>query len=462
MRIAWLLISTLSLLALFAQNVNADARQTALGYLEKYKIPYPKGISSSLSVSDDDKLLETVKYYRDSVAMNMDLFGAKVERLLNGLRIKLEAQHEINKNNVEALLSMLQHALRKLELRGELTREKVFAELDKIKHKAIERHLANEAQWKQVVNDISMSFASDAWYRRFLGGRYHRHSDEGDDGFHRWKKHLERRLKRHAKLTGEQIDSSLDTVQRAIHSTPNINKLGDTRWWHRIERELKNKLQPDQVKDVVDSVRDDVQAYKIFALDYAPEEAKHWFLEWRDWIKDTWIEFTQWLWNQYNDENSPTAAQASASYAVEAARSRSVDLAAASASSAAHSITQAAQESVSSIKTHVQDTTDHWKQSFGNFWLEKEKQAYKRIGYTEAQLQWVHDHLEKTIHDRTSLAKHNIDTALYTVRRYLQETRVQSASQIEHQITRIQNLLEVWKKSLPTERTVIASEYRYY
>ncbi|KAI9491807.1 hypothetical protein BDB00DRAFT_977814 [Zychaea mexicana] len=455
MKIAWSILSTLTLclvVALFAQDVNADAREQALAYLRKYKIPYRREISNVITSADnklnkhddDDYLLQTVKYYRDSVAMNVDLFGEKIDRILKGLRIKLEQQHQLTQNSIEGLMELLQHALRRLELRGELTRERVFAELDKLKHKAIEKKLVTEAQWKQLVNDVAGSFEADAWYRRFLGGRYHRHhhDDDQDDGFHRWKQHLQRRLKHNKRLTEAQIDQSLDTVQRAIHNTPDASKLADSRWWRRVERELKrNLVDPEQVKSVMDSVRDEVQAYKIFAMDYAPEEAKHWFSDWYDYIRDLYHEFFQWLYKQYNDEHTPEALKASSSYAVVQAHSRSMGLAVQSAESAAQSMTQA-----------VQDTTQHWKDSFAKYWLQKEKQAYKRIGYTEAQLQWLHDHLEKTIKDRKSLAKHNVDASLYAIRRYLQETRVQSATQIEHQISRIQHLLEMWKQTLPTER----------
>ncbi|KAI7860717.1 hypothetical protein BDC45DRAFT_492660 [Circinella umbellata] len=465
MKITWIIVSiTFYLVALFSQDVHADAREQALAFLRKYQIPYhhkKNEISTTGSISngaislfdnknnnEEDQLLKTVKYYRDSAVMNLDLFGEKIDRLLKGVRIKLEKQHQINKNTIGALIDLLQHALRRLELRGELSRENVFTELDKVKHKAIEKKLVTEAQWKQLVNDVAGSFATDAWYRRFLGGRYHLQHETDDDGFYRWKHHLKRRLKdKNKKLTPEQLDQTLQTVQRAIHNTPDATKLANPRWWHRVEHDLKRTLKsssPDEVKNVVDSVRDDVHAYKIFAMDYAPEEAKHWFHDWCEYFHDLWNDFVQWLVHQYRGEDTREAARASSSYAVIEAHSRSVDSAAHSAESAIYSFTQA-----------VDDTTHHWKKSFAQFWLDQEKQAYKRIGYTEAHLKWLHDHLEKTIKSNTSLAKHNIDSTLYQVRRYLQEARVQSATQIEHQITRIQNLLEEWKRTLPTQRVKI-------
>ncbi|KAI9257233.1 hypothetical protein BDA99DRAFT_561725 [Phascolomyces articulosus] len=459
MKITWIIINiTLCVVALlFAQDVNADTQEQAIAYLKKYKIPFQHKANEAASIisdgaisifdsnkkSGDDELLKTVKYYRDSVVMNLDLFGEKIDRLLKGLQIKLEKQHQINKNNIDALIEMLQHGLRRLELRGELTREKVFTELDRLKRKAIEQHIVDEAQWKQLVNDIAGSFATDAWYRRFLGGRYHLQHENDDDGFSRWKRHLENRLKEANKmLSPDQVEQSLDTVQRAIHNTPDATKLANPRWWRRVERDLKRTLNnPDLVKDVVDSVRDDVNAYKIFAMDYAPEDVKNWIQEWCDWAHDLWNEFIQWLYRQYNDVNTPEAIRASSTYAVIEAHSRSVDMKAHSAETAIQSFTQA-----------VDQAATQWRKSFAKFWLEQEKQAFKRIGYTEAHLEWIHDHLEKTIKDHTSLAKHNIDASLYQIRRYLQEAKVQSATQIEHQITRIQSLLEVWKKSLPTNR----------
>ncbi|KAI9313136.1 hypothetical protein BX666DRAFT_1840173, partial [Dichotomocladium elegans] len=128
------------------------------------------------------------------------------------------------------------------------------------------------------------------------------------------------------------------------------------------------------------------------------------------------------------DATSAVSEKATSSYAVVAAHAKSAELA------------------VSSIEAHAKQQAKHLKQSFAQYWLEKEKKAWARVGYTEKQIQWLYDHLEKAFKNKADLAKNDIDNALHTVRLFLQEARVQSATQIEHQITRIQRLLEVWKQ----------------
>lgn len=421
-----------------------------------------------------DRALETLKYYRDAVAMNTQIFGVKVERLLTGVQIKLEEQRQLSKEHIEALLDEIRHQLRRLELRGELTRERIVAELDRVKHRALEQRWITEAQWKMLVNDLESAFASQAWYRRFLG-QPHQHrfnqgddEEEEDDGFSQWAKRLESKLRRtlsdEKALTRQQIRAVVRTIKHAVRSAADIRKVGDKSWWRHIRAQLERNYQltREQAENIVQALEDDINAYRVFAMDYVGdtlEQSRNAIVHFvrslivgcRDWI--AWL--YHWYWNQYDYAKEPDSlavTEASSAYAIASAHSRSVASAVQAASSSAHKATQAVQYSASSIRAHVRDTAHQWQKSFAQYWIEKERQAYKRIGYTEAQLDWLQKYLEHTFQDQKSLAKHNVDRALHTIRRFLQDAKVESATQIEHQITRLQNLLEAWKRTLPTER----------
>lgn len=427
-------------------------KDNARAYLNKYKIPY---YTTSKHSQDESEVLETVKHYRDIVSVNTQIFGAKVDRLLTGLKIKLEEYLHLSKENADLLTNELQHEMRQLELRGELTKEKLAARLDRIKYKALKQKWVTEAQWKEVQNDLESAFMSEAWYRRFLGKPVTSDNYE-DDGFHRWANRLKARLQRNKDLTEQQIKAVIDTIKEAVKEA-DVRKLAEPRWWKRIEDKLQreHQLRREQVQEIIETIRDDIHGYKIFAMDYAGhtyEESIHWLQRYRDWITE-WFDYVyHWFLHQYEEKHSLVAEQASSSYAVAVAQSRSIEQAIHAAETAAQHATAAAHSSASSLRAQVTSTAESLKSSFGHYWHEKERQAWKRIGYTEAQLDWLQNYLEQTFKNQKSLAKHNIDEALHTIRRFLQDARVQSATQIEHQITRLQNLLEAWKRTLPTQR----------
>jgi hypothetical protein len=432
-------------------DVTDWTKDTAEAYLKKYNIPHPQS-------KDESQLLQTVKYYRDSVAFNMDLFGEKVNRLLEGLKIKLEEQHHVSRDHVQALTDQLGHDLRSLEIRGELTRERVSEALDHAKHQALRKKWVTEAQWKQLANDLEASFTTESWYRRFLGKPHQRNptdeAQDDDSGFHHWAQKLETKLKTRAQhnkeLNEQQVQHVVDTVKHAMQSTPDVRKIGDKKFWHQVETNLQKqqKLRTDQAKAAVDALQDDIHAYRIFAMDYAGHAADAtqsyvWSIVYtvRDTVLNFWDRLSHWWWRQYDEGHSLAQQAASSSHAISAAQSRSLE-------SAVHAASSAAADKVNDVRDDVRDTAESWKQSFGTFWREKERQAYKRIGYTEAQLDWIQNHLEKSFQDRKSLAKHNVENVLANIRRYMLQARVQSAHQIDHQLTRLQNLLEAWKHAL--------------
>ena len=81
--------------------------------------------------------------------------------------------YKLSANQLEGLYNDLSHELKQLELSGSLTQDKVKQALDQYQRQAIKQKYLTEAQYKQLSNDISSSFAQPSWYQRILGRDNH-------------------------------------------------------------------------------------------------------------------------------------------------------------------------------------------------------------------------------------------------------------------------------------------------
>lgn len=379
-----------------------------------------------------------------------------IESLIDGLKIKLEKQYKMTAENIAAFTNDIQHELKQLELSGSLTQDKVKQSLDNLQHKAVKQKYVSEAQYKEIANDLASSFNSPTWFQKIFGGVTHS-GHFNDDSFHTWlSSSVTQRLQENKQLTKEEIQGVVDTLKTAIASTSanvqDLNKLATKDWWAQLSRDLEKnaKLKKDQVQGVVDSLKDEVNAYKIFAIDYAGEAAdhsQHVFAAAGQYIKDKgnyiYEAVVQSIKPSQNKAESIVSAASSATDAAASSASSYV----ADATNAAASATDAAAASASVLRAQASQSVYDAKDSFGHFWRQKERETYKKIGYTEAHIDWMENYLSKTFNDKKNLAKETIHQAVRTIRQYLVQAKVQTTAHIDAQLKSLEGLVESWRRT---------------
>ncbi|KAI7861488.1 hypothetical protein BDF14DRAFT_1746848 [Spinellus fusiger] len=507
-------------------------------YLDKYNIAYDRSSNS---------LMDTVKQYQKAAANNAKLFGDPIDHLLKTVRITLEKNKNIATLHIKDIVSMLQHELHELRIHGELTQEQVQQHLDSLHSKIMKKKYMAEADWKSVVNDINASFSHPSWYQKLLGRPAFQ-----DDSFQYWLSGISKRLESNKELTKAQILSIGQLIKETLaHSQ--VTQLGSTEWWESLQNSLETevKITSQQAKATLDTIRSDINAYKIFAVDFAGKgyDTSQEFVDLAsDKLKQTGYLSQQsindlfhtvenklrQLWpggfmqqNVIKKASSGTkesaydtlksavlsvsadwemssrsaaaskslvsATNAAGDYAASAtnaagdyaasATNAAGDYAASAtnaagdyaasgynaaggmfdsvsdtlysannrAGSAFEYATDAASASASSLEAQVTDTAASWKNSFAEYWRQAERDTWRKIGYTEAQLDWIQNTLKKSIKDKKTLARQHIAEVLATLRDYLDSVRVQSTSQIDEQMKKVENTLESWRRSTRDE-----------
>lgn len=422
-------------------------------YLDKYQISYDK---------NDKNLLDTVQKYRDAAVANAGYFindkTNTIERLIGGLKTKLEKQYKLSTNDIDAFTNDIQHELKQLELSGSLTQDKVKQSLDKLQHKAIKQKYVTAAQYKEIARDLESSFVTPTWFQRvFRTGPSHT-GYFTDDSFQTWiSSSVTQRLQENKELTKDEINAIVNTLKKAITSTSasvqDLTKLGTTHWWKQLSHDLEKdaKLQQAKANQVVESLKDEVNAYKIFAMDYAgqaADQSQNMLAAASQYIMNTGQSIYQAIVRQSNDKEAQMErAVHSASSATDAAGQSAHDYYAAGTNAAA-SATDAAAASASVLRAQASQSVNDAKNSFGHFWRQKELETYKKIGYTEAHIDWIENYLSKTFHDKTNFAKESVQNAVRTIRQYLINAKVQTAAHVDSQLKSIEGLIESWRKTV--------------
>lgn len=347
---------------------------------------------------------------------NLDL--GDVEQLLARLRHPLPQP---------GLLDDLKLRLRRLELKGELSKLKIQYELDALK----ERLTPN--QFVQLQKDLDEALVNDVWARRFFRGHGQEQQLCCQDEY--WRVPF---------LSVEQNKAVADTLRKAVLR---VQDIGTPAWRAHVRQELIDHRIKDADR-VLDALEDKLQEYKQVFKDYAPSQPGAWTFTidphgWRLWLETRMRILTSRVWHWWQSQFSTGTVisdQATSEYAVVAAQSRSAEL-------AVHSLNQVADKAVDKFNKK----TDQWRASFAKFWYEQEENAMRQIGYTEKEIEWMYNYLERNFKNQADLARYNIDNALHTIRRQLHQSRIHSATQVERQITRLQELLERWKHCLPAD-----------
>jgi uncharacterized protein YgfB (UPF0149 family) len=84
--------------------------------------------------------------------------------------------------------------------------------------------------------------------------------------------------------------------------------------------------------------------------------------------------------------------------------------------------------------------------SFGHYWRQKELDSYRKLGYTEAHIEWIQNYLSKTFTDKKNLTKDTVYNAVRTIRQYLVQAKVQTAAHIDAQLKSLEELIEYWRR----------------
>jgi hypothetical protein len=387
---------------------------------------------------DEKTLMDTVKHYHDAASANVNDFvndkDDKVNKLIDTLKTKLEKNYKLSAVNVEGLSDDIKHGLKQLQLSGSLQQEHMKQSLDELGRNALKKKYVTEAQWKEIASDLESSFNNNpSWLQRTFSG-WSSHSDP-NQSIQNWvDKNVVNRLEQNKELTKQEIQSVTNTLINAVSHAVNtdVSKLGDRDWWNLLGDDIQAsaKLKRDQVQQVVESIRDDVISYKIFVMDYANDNPQHVFAAAGEYIKNAGN-------NIYDAIRSPIKArESSASSAVSVA------------SSAAASATDAAGESASSLQAQATEAVYDVRDSFARYWRDQQLETYRKIGYTEAHINWIENYLSSTFSDKTSYAKESIQNAVQNIRQYLIDAKVQTVAHVDAQIKSLENLLYSWKNAI--------------
>ncbi|KAI8890628.1 hypothetical protein K501DRAFT_328240 [Backusella circina FSU 941] len=408
---------------LLVKDIIDWTRDQIHAYFDKYNIGYDKN-------ADENTIMNTVKQYHDAAVTNFNSFFSdqdnQINRLMAALKLKLETQYKLASTNVDALIKDIKHRLTQLEISGHLTQDRVKNALDQMQHDAVQKKYITETQWKDISTDLESSFAGPNWLQRVLSGWGGYVSDSSkfpEKSIHTWiDQNVVQRLEQNKELTQNQIQSVLETLRNSVRSitSSDVTQLGDRDWWNKFKADLEatGKLKEEQIAAVVESIKNDVIGYKISMMDYGNyandrSNQQHVFSAAIQYIRDT--------------SNSIYGAIRQPMKNKEASLDSAISAASSAASSAAATVTSA---------------------DFGQFWKTKEFETYRKLGYTEANIEWIQNFLSKNFNTNTIYAREAIHNALQAIRQYMTDAKVQSAAAIDDQLKAFENLVDSWKRTL--------------
>lgn len=423
--------------------------------------------------ADQKSLAETTSEYKDYLTSNSRIFGGSVDRVLSGFTNTLSKHKGHASNEAESFITNLKHQLRQLELKGQLSEDRVQAVLDKAHHQAIRQKILTEAEWDKAYSFFSNSYQKPTWYQRVL--QLNPSNDDGSSSFNNWVQSVIGRIGHVGGLTKEQTKVIADQLRTSISDT-DFNKLGDKAWIDDFTTAVSKKtnLKKEQLDKVISSISRDVNGYKYFALDYtgqAKGQANNWCEHVKTCVDGFWdrvhayIQHWKSLIKSYFHTNHYEPNRVFPLHVTDSIKSVAHSITddwEASSKSIVHSrSTESMKSRVYGAASHVTDAASHvtskisndldqiknfdLKDSFAHFWRSKEHDLYRRLGYTEAQIDWIQDYLTKTFKNQKSTVHSKSDEAAIAIRRYLNAVHVQNPSQIDATVHRLKRHLESWR-----------------
>ncbi|KAI8972320.1 hypothetical protein BDB01DRAFT_909383 [Pilobolus umbonatus] len=432
------LLSILCLSLLVITQISAIVRtEETKDWTKDLIVSYLKNYSP-LHPVEQVPLMDKAKTYADAVTNHARLFGNQVDHVLSGFKNTLELHSDLAENDIQALLTQLKHQLRQLELKGQLTKERVKAVLDKFHAKVTREKIMTEAQWEKAVSAIESSL-QPKWYQRV----FHTQTP-----FQRWIFSVTSKLNRLGGLTKDQVKVIGDQLKSAVEECTDLCKLGDKDWVNQFTTTVskKTQLRKDQLDAVIESITQDLKSYKLFACDYTGHSPHDWLHS----IKDTWSS----LWPTRKQEKKVKTREVISS-TTSTTTSVSTTTSTTTVSTTVPTVISVPTTVPTILSTTVtvtvvatvrdEETPAPSAESFAAYWRQKELEAYRRLGYTEAQMDWIQDYLEKTFHNQKSSVKDKMNEASSQLKRYLTQLKLQDASQIDQTVHRFQRHLENWR-----------------
>ncbi|KAI8379745.1 uncharacterized protein BYT42DRAFT_569895 [Radiomyces spectabilis] len=431
-------------------------------YLDKYKIAYNNHV-------DQSTLVKQIKAYKKAVAANVVLFGDKINHVMKDLKITLDKDRKLTKTDADLLMNEIQYHLRRLELQGELTQNRVKSTLGRVHKHVIKQKIMDEARWQEIHNQVLSSFENQGWYQRVLS-RYPTDDTTSSASLNRWLHGVAERLDHVKDLSEDQITSVIDHLRHSITSVPDITRIGDPYWREKFAHRLETqtKLTGEQIQKVLDSIEHDVNAYKIFAMDYVGEsmiDTKEWMHSVKETIRHGCSAAVDKFWDvfymidrklrdtlalQHHVDQNPYQRATNSIKSVVSSVSSDWHRSSQSAqySRSVHSAVSAASEFAASAtdKLSHKGHGDSWRSSFSHFWADQELEAYRRLGYTEAHIQWIQDYLKKTLTPHKKGSSNSVENMFNNIKHYLIDAKVQTEAQVQREVDRLKKEYEAWKK----------------
>jgi hypothetical protein len=398
------------------------AHGEAQTYLRRYGIPHDE--------MDDAQLLATVKQYRDMAVLTTELFGDRVERLLEGLDKKLESHYGISEpHQRQRLLKDIERVLRSLEVQGQLTRDQVHDQLTAENNKVAVSagHFLTAEQWQEVIRDVEEYVTPPSTWSRWFGGASSNSIVKiGDkDPYHTW---LDETTVPFASWLPATHHT---TLKIALDKAMKEQELGTTEWWQQLIQALHGYSE-DQVERVMAELRIKVLGFKIFAHDYlglpTPPPI-------------------------YEEEGHDDAHAKGALEGLVAMVKNWIQGVVDWIQQGRHHLDNQAASFLAEKKEQTAQLQDEWtkaihqaQDSFANYWHDREYEAYRRIGYTEGEIDWVRGYLNKALHPSSSPSSFN--QIMNDVRQYLNSLERQTKAQVELHVLKLDRLLQAWKASI--------------
>jgi hypothetical protein len=429
------------------QQVNTWTKDQLNQFLNKYHLnPYDK--SENL-----DYVLKRVQKYQTEAQQDAKYFGVKINHFLNGARILLQQNKQINQQQLEGYIKDMQHQLRQLELQGALTNDKVEQTLDKYYRKLLKNKVISESTMASLKNDIKSNFQSKvyqpkpAWYQRIFTFRTQPYSTNLEEeaanaksSINQWLDHVQDKLKELNVLTNEQLLIIREQLNELIVSK-RFYKLASPHWYQRLYRRLEKHahLTQDQLNQIKDTLEDEVNAYKIFVMDYLDEtnqQAKQWMgglyghcqklaYHAKTHVDDWYHHLMEKIYDYLSVSKSKSKAMIQQSK---------------------EDVKEKASSTMDDIKSSAKHNQEEMKQHFDHYWKQKHLEAYRRLGYTEAQI----DHIKNQWAQFAQQQQNSMDQSLDQLKNYLQSTKVQTSSQIQKDMQELIKQLDECKNKMFT------------
>ncbi|ORX61280.1 hypothetical protein DM01DRAFT_1331900 [Hesseltinella vesiculosa] len=235
-----------------------SANQEAQAYLHRYGIE-----GQDYNKPDGSNLADIAQQYRDLALGTMNLFGGRVERVLEGLDVKLDVAYGLTQEQRKQIVGHVEQALRRLAVQGQLVQDQVKARLDQLTMP----NTLTVIQWQDICSDIVdiVTPPATGWFASLIGKVV---NIGNKDPYHIWRDELVKSV--------QPIEHDADTtpIQTALDMAVHAENVGTPDWKYTT---LQSIL--DEVKDLPAGAEKELEtrlnAFSIFVHDFLDLPPSH-------------------------------------------------------------------------------------------------------------------------------------------------------------------------------------------